>query len=85
MAPIPSLNPDHIAGGFDWAKPPSCRCGLLASAIEEKVIFVSNMIDGGYSVCYVFLLNNEGSLHRSTGTPIQYCPWCGEKIQVRKK
>jgi hypothetical protein len=80
-----NLEPNHIAGGFEWEKAPSCSCGLLAKAFEEKVIFASNITDEGRNLCYVFLLDSDGNLHRSDGTTIAYCPWCGDKIEIRKK
>lgn len=85
MATKLGIGNDHVAGGFLWEQVPSCRCGLLAKAIEDKVIFVSNMVEDGFNRCYMFLLTDQGELHRGDGTPISHCPWCGAQIRGLKK
>ena len=75
MPEIPDPKPDHVAGNFDWLVAPNCTCGLLAKAIDEHAIFVSNMTNGDFNICYVFLMTANGELHRDDGTPIEYCPW----------
>ncbi|MBK7378568.1 MAG: hypothetical protein IPJ03_06125 [Ignavibacteriales bacterium] len=79
------LKPDHLRGGFEWDVEPNCKCGNLKTAFDEDILFVSNTADDESYQCYVFLIDKQGDLHRSNGTPISYCPWCGEKIKVLKK
>lgn len=74
------LKPDHVGGGFEWNKEPHCTCGRLNEAVANGFIFVSNFSDNGSNIFYIMLVNAEGDLVRSTGVPISFCPWCGEKI-----
>ncbi|MFA6979550.1 MAG: hypothetical protein WC209_09530 [Ignavibacteriaceae bacterium] len=75
---------DHIRSGFEWEIEPNC-CSDLKAAFDEDIIFVSNFVDDESYHCYVFFIDKEGDLHRSDGTGINYCPWCGSKIKVWKK
>ena len=81
-----SVNPDHVGGNFQWAKPPSC-CDLLPAAIEDrKFIFVSNTVDlNGNSVVYMNPTEPDGSIASSKGIALNHCPFCGTKVQIRKK
>ena len=79
------LKADHVHGGFEWEKEPACSCGQFAQAIEDKVIFVSNFTVGGCNLCYFLPLDADGELYRSDGVNISHCPWCGDKIEARKK
>ncbi len=76
--------PDHVHGNFEWEKEPSC-CENLLQALEEKFVFVSNFTDGGMNQIYMMPLISGGYLAKSDGIPIHHCPWCGEKLKVRKK
>lgn len=77
--------PDHIGGNFEWEFAPSC-CDLLKDAVDaEKFIFVGNFTENKWNSCYMMPLSSDGELVRSDGIAISYCPWCGEKITVRKK
>lgn len=79
-------NHDHIGGNFDWEFAPDCSCGLLKAAIdEEKFLFVSNFTDGKWNVCYMVPLASDGQPVRSNGVNISYCPWCGDRITVKKR
>ncbi len=78
--------PDHIHGNFEWEVPPNCKCGLLKNTIEEKFFFVSNRVKSdGTNVVYCFFSNGDDMRLHNDGTPIQFCPWCGDKISVKKK
>lgn len=78
-------NADHVGGSFAWEKEPAC-CELLKLAVDdEKFVFVSNFTEGGNNLFYFMPLASDGSLARSDGVTISYCPWCGTKIQARKK
>ena len=85
MALDVEINPDHVPGNFLWEIPPECSCGLLTQAFEDGAIFASNFSEEGYNVCYVLIVNKDAELHRADGTPIQFCPWCGDRIRVYKK
>jgi hypothetical protein len=39
------VKPDHVDGGFEREKNPDCKCGQLAQAIKDKIIFVSNNVN----------------------------------------
>ena len=81
-----NLKRDHVGGGFNWEVEPKCTCGLLKPAIEEEqMIFVSNFTNGGFNVCYMMPLEAEGTLARTDGVTITHCPWCGDKIECRKR
>jgi len=80
-------NADHIGGAFKWEREPSC-CSLLKDAVdEEQFVFVSNFVDGkdGPNSFYIMPLTADGSLARSDGVGIAFCPWCGTKIDARKR
>lgn len=81
------LKPDHIGRGFEWEREPSC-CSLLKAAVdEEKFVFVSNFVEGkqGPNSFYIMPITEDGTLARSDGVSISYCPWCGTKIDARKR
>jgi len=78
-------NKDHIGGNFRWEVEPNCRCGMLKTAIEDKFLFVSNFTDAGFNQVYMLPVSSDGTLFKSDGVPIAHCPWCGEKINCRKK
>jgi hypothetical protein len=80
-----NLKPDHIHGGFEWEKKPDCKCGQLAEAIKDKIIFVSNHSDFNANMLYLFPLHHDGFLRYDSGVPIAYCPWCGDRVRVKKK
>lgn len=75
---------DHVEGGFKWSKAPTCRCGQLAHAFEEKFFFVSNFTDGDEATVYMMPVDAAGFMVRSSGVAIANCPWCGDKIRVSK-
>ena len=79
-------NEDHIGGNFEWEKPPECSCGMLRDAIEtEQFLFVSNMVGSSGNAVYMMPVMPDGSYVRSNGVVISHCPWCGDKIEARKK
>lgn len=81
MIPIPD---SHIYGNYDWIKEHKC-CDEFKTAIEE-FIFVSNTVDlDNMNAVYMLPADSEGKIYRKKGIPIQFCPWCGKKIEVRKK
>lgn len=79
-----SLKTDHVNGGFEWDIEPSC-CNFFKEAVQNKFIFVSNTIANGYNLFYIMPLDYEGYLFKSDGMHISNCPWCGNKIQAKKK
>lgn len=79
------VKPDHIHGNFEWETEPSCKCGQLAQAIEDKMFFVCNVTDFGANKLYMLPLHDDGFLRHSDGVEIAYCPWCGEKMIGKKK
>lgn len=79
------ITKNHIGGNFEWEIEPSCSCGRLKEAVEERFLFVSNFTDGGDNQFYMMPLDSGGDLFRSEGLPISNCPWCGDKIKARKK
>jgi len=83
----PSIISNHVAGGFEWDKAPTCGCGMLASAIEDHMIFVSDRVLEGHNLCYVYFLATEDDSLREPWRQsfISNCPWCGDTIQVKKK
>lgn len=82
---VPELIPNHVAGGFEWEVPPKCQCGLLAKAIEDKWLFIPNMLnEDGNNVVYGFFVTADDDLANSSGTSLRFCPWCGDKIVCRK-
>ena len=82
-------NEDHVSGNFQWEKKPTCSCGRLMQAVEEKFIFVSNFVKGQgedrQNVFYMMPVNADGYLANSDGITIENCPWCGDPIRGRKK
>ena len=80
-----NFKPDHIAGGFEWERPPRCSCGRLKQAVDDGVIFVSNFTDVGSNLLYLVPLRADGTLFKNDGLPISHCPWCGDKITGHKK
>lgn len=79
--------PNHIGGNFEWERAPSC-CSLLRAAVdEEQFIFVSNFVDGktGPNSFYMLPVTADGMLARSNGVQISHCPWCGTRIEARKR
>ena len=79
------MNENHVGGYFEWELEPTCSCGMFLKAImEEKMVFVSDLVENDFNMCYIMSLSADGSLTRDTGVTINYCPWCGEKIQGRK-
>lgn len=80
------LKPDHVGGGFEWEREPCCD--LLKGAVDdERFVFVSNFVSGksGPNSFYIMALDADGRLARSDGLSIAYCPWCGTKIDARKR
>ena len=80
-----NLKQDHVFGGFRWEIEPKCKCGRLLEAVKDKFVFVSNFTEEGQNHFYIMPLDADGDLAKSSGIPIQYCPWCGDKITGRKK
>ncbi|MFZ3078759.1 MAG: hypothetical protein WA109_03660 [Bellilinea sp.] len=78
------MNEDHVGGSFEWEVEPNCSCGMLKNAVEDKVVFVSNLVDGGFNKFYIMPLAADGSLFRADGVVIENCPWCGDKILGKK-
>ncbi len=76
---------DHIGGNFEWEIEPNCKCGRIKEAVDEQFVFVSNFTDDGFNHFYMMPVTAEGYLFRGNGLPISHCPWCGDKIQGRKK
>jgi hypothetical protein len=74
---------DHTADTFEWETAPSC-CDRFDAAIAEKAVYVSNTAQGGYNLCYLMLVTADGDWLRSDGIPIDFCPFCGKQILVRK-
>ena len=79
------MNKDHVSGSFEWEVEPNCSCGMLANAVEDKMIFVSNFTDEKSNQFYFMPLDSDGELFRENGVSISNCPWCGDKIQGKKK
>ena len=79
------FKPDHVGGGFEWEREPSCSCGRLTEAVRDGFIFVSNISDGGSNIFYIMPVGADGSLFRSKGIAIGFCPWCGDKIVGHKR
>ena len=80
-----NLKPDHVGGGFEWEQEPNCSCGRLKQAVDDGFIFVSNFTDQDSNLFYILPVSANGTLVRSDGVPIAYCPWCGNKIAGHKK
>ena len=80
------LKPDHVGGGFEWEREPCCDL-LKAAVDEERFVFVSNVVESrnGPNSFYIMTLDADGHLARSDGLTIGYCPWCGTKIDARKR
>jgi hypothetical protein len=78
------IRPDHVEGRFKWDAEPSCSCGRLKGAFQERFFFVANMVEGNNSMVYMMPVDSHGHLARSGGVQIYNCPWCGDKIKVRK-
>jgi hypothetical protein len=76
---------DHIGENINWERPPRCTCGQLKTAVENKYIFVSNLSTGGSNNCYIIPLAESGEPFNADGIHILNCPWCGDKIDVKKK
>jgi hypothetical protein len=79
------LKKNHVGGGFEWEIEPNCSCGKVKQAVEDHFLFVSNFTDQGSNIFYVLLVGSDGTLFKSDGVPISHCPWCGDKINGRKK
>lgn len=78
-------NADHVGGTFEWEVPPQC-CEMLPAAVDdEKFIFVSNFTSQGGNSFYMLPITESGYLARTDGIPISHCPWCGAKINARKR
>jgi len=77
------LKSDHIHGGFEWEIEPNCKCGQLAQAIRDKIIFVSNYTDFNASILYILPIHSDG--FQRTSMQIAYCPWCGDRVKAKKK
>ena len=75
---------DHLHGNFEWEIAPTC-CESLIDYIESRFVYVSNITDFGYNNLYMMPLKSDGTLLNQDGISIRNCPWCGKKIQVRKK
>lgn len=54
---------------------------------DERFIFVSNFVDGkeGPNTFYMLPVTSDGYFARSDGIQITHCPWCGTKIDARKR
>lgn len=80
-------NDDHVWPNFEWEVAPSCCENLQAAVQDDKFIFVSNFVDseGAPNHFYMLPVNSEGYLARSNGIPISHCPWCGNKMEGKKK
>ncbi|WP_082467878.1 MULTISPECIES: hypothetical protein [unclassified Sphingomonas] len=80
-------NADHVGGKFKWEREPSCCDRLKLAVDDDRFIFVSNFVDGaeGSNTFYMMPVDSEGYLVRSKGVVIEHCPWCGSKIDGRKR
>lgn len=84
--PLEPVLPHHAFGGFRWVKAPSC-CERLVCAFENRLIFVSGLVGfDEFNVCYLTVADADGYQYGFDGSvTIQYCPWCGNEIKVRKE
>ncbi len=78
-------NHDHIGGNFKWEIEPTCKCGKIKDATEEKFVFVSNFTNRGFNQFYMMPVTADGYLFRDDGVQISHCPWCGDEIKGKKK
>jgi hypothetical protein len=77
---------DHIGGNFEWEIEPSCTCGNIKQAVQDRFIFVSNLVEeDGLNKLYFIPVSAGGSITVSDGMTFDYCPWCGDRIAARKK
>ena len=83
MSIIP--NKDHIGSNINWELEPNCSCGQLKKSIDNKFIFVSNMTLDSSNLCYLIPLTESGEPFNPDGVQISHCPWCGDKISLKKK
>ncbi len=80
-----SQQQSHINGNFEWERAPSC-CDQFLQALEDDFIFTANVTpDGVRSQFYIMPLTSKGELADRDGIQIHFCPWCGEKLNARKK
>lgn len=79
-----NLKEDHVSDGFEWKEKPSCKCGMFLHAIQDRIIFVSNVIVEDSNTFYMCPLDSEGRLYHRHELPIVFCPWCGDRVRGRK-
>jgi len=82
---------DHVTGNFEWLKAPSC-CEQLQNLFNDKAAFTSWFVDGDpekpeslHSIVYLLPLTAEGDIVAPNGVAFSYCPFCGKKVNVRRK
>lgn len=75
---------NHTPSEFEYDIAPSC-CESFKASFSNGGIFLSDFASGGANICYVMLVTAEGEWLRPAGVPITFCPFCGSKINVRKK
>jgi hypothetical protein len=82
----PDIKPDHIPGGFEWEKAPTCKCGTIERLLEDQLLFAANVSDkeAGGTFLYILPINPDGEAVRK-GLQVAYCPCCGTKLVSHKK
>jgi hypothetical protein len=78
-----------VWGSFTWAIRPVCTCGRLADAVEQKLIFVSTTLvaegEKASNLFYMLPVSGDGFFALHEGVAISCCPWCGDKINGRRR
>jgi len=82
------VSADDVWGRFDWVLRPQCRCGGIARAVEDGLVFVSEALVGeGESQSnrfYMLPVQGDGFFALNEGIAIACCPWCGDRIVGRR-
>jgi hypothetical protein len=76
---------NNLRESTEWEIEPKCECGFVKSGFEAGTLFTSDYLRSGFNICYCYMVPREGSPSNKIRTPIDYCPWCGERIKVKKK